>query len=525
LTGPRRPAGGRDAADLALLGALGLLAALLLLKTLDSAQTMAAFFNWPFQFDESESMIVAETLLWDRGVDIYGPLTPQQFIAAPYPPLYYLLNLPFIHALGATFKPGRAISLLATVAVAALLYGIAAHVTRDRLAGALGALAWGAIGIVAFWGSLVKPDMLAVACGLGGLWWALHCVEGGRGSVWWALPCFWAAFYSKQTAIAAAVAVCVWLILWRWRTGLAFTAAYAAGAAGGYVALDALTGGGYFYHEFTVHDLPWNAERFAQRLSDWGGAYWPLLAPGALGVALLLLWHGGALLRRAGGPGALVQRAGALGGVGAPGAGVLLAGYLGMSLITASGAGTLGGNHNHLLDLTAACCLGLALLAGVLRAAPGRAWRAGAAAGALALAALTPGLYATPHWLGHELRVPVAQDEGMRNIAQYTSNTPGPVYSTNLSVLLVTDKWKLNLWTTDPYTQTHATANHRWDESALLAAIRSGYFSLVILRFSLDDPQLTAAGDLSPGLLSAVRESYHLDQRNVLYLYKPNTAR
>src|SRR5689334_25397189 len=77
-----------------LLAALSLLTVLLALKALDTLQTMLAFFNWPFQFDESESMIVAETLLLDRGVDIYGKLTPEQFIAAPYPPLYYLLNWP-----------------------------------------------------------------------------------------------------------------------------------------------------------------------------------------------------------------------------------------------------------------------------------------------------------------------------------------------------------------------------------------------------------------------------------------------
>ena len=194
-------------------------------------------------------------------------------------------------------------------------------------------------------------------------------------------------------------------------------------------------------------------------------------------MGLLLLWHGRDLLRRAGGPGRLIRRVGALGTVGAPGGGVLLAGYLGMSLITASGAGTLGGNHNHLLDLTAACCLGLALLAGALRAARGAGWRVGAAAGALALAALTPGLYDTPHWLGHELRVPAAQDEGMRNIAQYTSNTPGPVYSTNLSVLLVTDKWKLNLWTTIRIRRptpppTIVGTNPRWSRRSARATSR-----------------------------------------------------
>src|SRR5215212_1001030 len=47
-----------------LLGAaLVVLAGLLLWKVMDSARLMGALFLWPHQLDESESMIVAETLL------------------------------------------------------------------------------------------------------------------------------------------------------------------------------------------------------------------------------------------------------------------------------------------------------------------------------------------------------------------------------------------------------------------------------------------------------------------------------
>ena len=95
-------------------GAAIVLGMLLALKVLDTVGTMIAFWNWPFQSDESESMIVVETLLLDHGVNIYARLTPEQFIAAPYPPAFYLLNWPVMHFAGATFKAGRAISLLAT---------------------------------------------------------------------------------------------------------------------------------------------------------------------------------------------------------------------------------------------------------------------------------------------------------------------------------------------------------------------------------------------------------------------------
>jgi hypothetical protein len=508
-----------------LLAALVVLAVVLALKVRDTAQTMAGFFNWPFQFDESESMIVAETLLLDRGMDIFGKLTPEQFIAAPYPPLYYMLNWPFLHFLGASFKPGRALSFLATLAAGGLIGGLTWRLTRDALAGLLGALAWGAVGIVGFWGALVKPDMLAVACGLAGLWWVAGVPTARLGRVWGALPFFLAAFYSKQTAIAAVVAACVWLILCHWRTGLAFTAAYAAGAGGGTLALNWLTGGGYLYHESTLHDLPWMGDRFLSYLQSWAGAYWLVVVPGVLGALALLARDGASLLREAGGTGGLMRRLGRFGELAGPQGGLLIAGYLGMSLVTSIGTGTLGGNHNHLLDLTAACGLGFALAVAGVRRNPGPVLGVAGAVAALALCTQVPALYSTPHWLGHELRLPGAGvAEGMSNIAQYTSNTPGLVYSTDLSVLLATDKWKLRLWTTDPYTQTHATHYGRWDESALVQAILAHRFALIILPpFDITAPD-QASGVVSPGIQAAVAQAYHLDQRNVLFVYKPNTG-
>src|SRR5690349_8196143 len=97
----------------ALLGALLLLLGGLLMKDAASARLSAEMFSFPFQFDESEGMILAETQLLDHGVNIYLKPGPDLFIAAPYPPLYYLLTWPAQHLSGAgtTFKVGRALSM------------------------------------------------------------------------------------------------------------------------------------------------------------------------------------------------------------------------------------------------------------------------------------------------------------------------------------------------------------------------------------------------------------------------------
>ena len=474
------------------------------IRIIFGASTSATMFTFPFQFDESEGMIVAETMLIDQGVNIFEHPTPTLFIAAPYPPLFYLLNWPVQHLAGdePTFKGGRALSLLALLLAAAAIFGITFRISGDRLAGAVGSAVWLSLGLTNYWGSLVKPDMLAVALGLAGLWFL---VTRGPDKPWWALAFFLAAFFTKQTAISAGAAACAWLLLERPRKGLVFGALYAAGALLPSLALDFATDGGYFYHLLTVHDLPWFADRFQQYVLFFLSTYGLFVIP----AMVALLWVGtSSLIRRVGRRRiSEIERYG-----------LLLAIYLAVSIFSAIGTGTLGGNHNHLLEWAAASSLGLALAVVVLRANKTPFSQVASAALGLLLLLQTPGLFETPGWLQRELSLlSDSKREGMQNIFQYVTNNGGTAYSDNVGLLLTTGK---KLWSTDPFTQTHATLYGRWDETELVKAIERGGFAQIILRIDVFDPK-EGAGDVSPGILQAVRNHYKLDQRNVENIYVP----
>ena len=477
----------------------------LLVRSLFGAFTSIAIFSHPFQLDESEGMIVAETMLLDKGVGIYAIPGPDLFISAPYPPLFYLLAWPFQHLAGETptFKAGRALSILATLLAGLAIFSIVVALTKQRLAGAIAAAAWWSLGLVTFWGGLVKPDMMALAFGLGGLWWL---ISHPPKQLWWALPFFWAAFYTKQTAIAAVVAAVGWLVFTRPKTGLAFGAAYAAGVALPTLLLDQLTSGGYFYHMFTLHDLPWSFERALGFYTNFLGAYGLLLVPGMLAIVVGALLYSISRIRK---EPQIVEQDGAL----------LLLFYLGMSVFAAIGTGTLGGNHNHLLEWAAASCLGLGLgVYMVWHIAQGRVRIGGAFVCLAILAIQVPMLFNVPIWL--KLEFGLLSDnkvERMTQIFQYVTNNSGRAYSDNVGLLLSAGK---PLWTTDPYTQTHATFFNRWDESKLVDAIRRKTFSQVILRVDLTDPD-KQTGDVSPQILQAVRDNYKLDKRDVENIYVP----
>ncbi len=420
-------------------------------------------------------------MLLDQGVGIYAVPGPDLFISAPYPPLFYLLAWPLQHLAGdtPTFKAGRALTLLATLLAGMAIFSIIATLAKNRLAGAIGAAAWWSLGLVTFWGGLVKPDMMALAFGLGGLWWL---AVRPPAQVWLALPFFWAAFYTKQTAIAAVVAAIGWLLFTRPKVALAFGAVYAAGVVLPTLLLDQLTAGGYFYHMFTIHDLPWSADRALGFAMNFLGTYGLLLVPGMIALVIAaLLWLRARIRKEP----QLVERDGAL----------LLFFYLGMSVFAAIGTGTLGGNHNHLLEWAVASCLGLGLGVHLLWRSRLRQVQVAGVVIAGVMLIQVPFLFGVPSWLKVEFGMLSAEKvEAMTNIFQYVTNDGGRAYSDNVGLLLSARK---PLWTTDPYTQTHATFFKRWDESKLVEAIERRSFSQVILRIDVTNPA-AQAGDVSP---------------------------
>ena len=417
-----------------------------------------------------------------------------------------MLCWPFQALLGdePSFKIGRAISLLATLLAGVAIFGIVRALAKNWLGGALGALLFWSLGLVTFWGSLVKPDMLAMALGLCGLWWVVARPER---QVWWALPFFVPAFYTKQTAIAGAVAAIGWLILTRPRTGLGFGAAYAAGAAIPSLLLNWLTNGGYFYHQFTLHSLPWFPDRFFGYLDSLVIDYGAFLVPGVLAVLVLgAQW----LFARVAKTEYWLPRSG----------GLLLFLYLLMALAVSIGTGTLGGNHNHLLDLVAALCIGLGVGSGLLLSERKIAWgwRAGAAAVGLVSLAWVPALFGVPLWLQIEFnQLKADRTAGMMNIFQYVTNNGGTAYSDNVGLMVATHK---KLWTTDPFTQTHATTTGAGTRACSWQLSKARQFAQIIVRIDIDSPE-AGAGDLSPEILQAMKDNYKLDQRNVLNIYVP----
>ncbi|HEX5502674.1 MAG TPA: hypothetical protein VFW96_08625 [Thermomicrobiales bacterium] len=482
--------------------------ALLLLKLPATVAFSRAILAYPFQVDDSEGVILSEAQWLARGVDPYQPARPDLFTAAPYTPIFTALNAAAFAVAPFTFKVGRGLALLATLAVAAL----AALLVRRRTGSALLAL-WAGLAIltlnlVTVWSVRARPDELALACNLAGLavvWWRWPAEDAGgagrpRRDEWRALALAAGlcalGFYTKQTLLAAPLAAGLYLLLRRPRLGVAFGALYAALVAVPFVALDLATRHGFYQHIVAFHSS-WAAADYLRLARPFVARYWPLLAAAAL--LPLAVVAGGARLRRD--------------------PDLLPALYLPLAALGSLGAGTHGGNHNHFVETLVAAALCAALLAGRL-AARGATGRVAAAALVLLLsvASVAEARLAPADWLARDYRAPLpAEREGWAQLAAFVTNDPGPVYSDNVGLLLVAGK---PVDYTDPFTLAYAAETGQWDQRALVGRIERGEFHLIALRYDVFAVS-GAPTDLTPEMLAAIRAHYRLIQRNVVFVYAP----
>jgi 4-amino-4-deoxy-L-arabinose transferase-like glycosyltransferase len=602
----------------------------MLAKVLFSLNIVWAIFNFPFQLDDSEGMIVAEVNLMTKGVDLFAPPNPATFISAPYTLLYYQLNLPFFWLGGISFKPGRAISFLAAALIAFLIYKLvrltdAQEVKSSALklrplagslwAGLIAALIWGSLGVVAFWGAMVKPDMTALAFSVAGIYFSLSYIRGmrneergerkenrGQGSevrgqkkpasyfrthissfvtrhsslVYLAAIMFAAAALTKQTAFAAPLAAGFCLTWFRWRSGLKFWLTYLAAAFLPMLAMQILSNGGFWWHIVTVHELPWSSGNYWYFMSDFLRSYqfFVVLAVIFFGIwvvqALRFVFPFSPKLQNRGSlyipphpnPSQMLpqgergqgynffRQVSALAGKPT----TLAAAYLVTAFGIGISTGTYGGNHNHFLEQSAAMCwcIGLLLVrlieskqkwvrwvfpvvlvlmwvqilgmfVGEGRVRPDAFPLLGGVAPSRAALEILRGWYYDENWLGLQYRVPPPNlGQGYTNASYNINNAQGLVYSDNVSLMFNSGK---TYYTTDPFTQTHATFFKRWDESNLVQMIKDKKFSLIVLREAIEDrlKEGRPIEDiyLSPGLAQAILENYRLKVRDRAFEYVP----
>jgi len=331
--------------------ALAAAAAFLLLRLVVAARTLLEHdwtaIRFPYPLDYGEGPILDQAVRLARLQNIYHrDLAAPPYTIANYPPLYPLLQVPFVWTFGPALWYGRVLSALGILA-AALFCALTLHaLTGDPLATAAGGLLLLAYPYVVHWSTFVRVDSLALGLSMAGLYVIVRWPER-RAGLWGSAALLAAAAYTRQSyALAAPLAAFVWLLRERPRRR-AFALAGMVGGIGllAFLLFVLVTRGGFYLHVVAanVNRFQWTTvQHYAEEMWD----HVPYLLIGS-GLYVLL----GAWLRRC--------------------TWWLIAPYLIGSIASAITVGKVGSSVNYMFEFSAA----LSLAAGALIAWPGtRRW-------------------------------------------------------------------------------------------------------------------------------------------------------
>jgi hypothetical protein len=232
--------------------ALGL-AALLGWHFLEYLRQAILAIRYPFGLDYGEGIVWQQALLIP-GPRMYGDITQFPFIVFHYPPVYHLV----VRALAAMgmdmLAAGRSISFLSALTMGAVVARLAFLATPENIGRAakisgsvIAGLTVFCYGPVVLWSMLMRVDMLAVALEFLGVWCVATSV-GRPGRLYAGAFLFLLAMFTKQTSIAAPLAVFpVMMIVDRRRTLFVTLAVLLAGLAL-MLGMNAYTEGGFLRH-------------------------------------------------------------------------------------------------------------------------------------------------------------------------------------------------------------------------------------------------------------------------------------
>jgi hypothetical protein len=408
-----------------------------------------AALAFPYPLNYGEGPLLDQAVRLADLQNIYpADLSAPPYVVSNYPPLFVLLQAPFVWAFGPEFLYGRVISLASTMAVAGLIAATLHTITRDRTSSVAGCLTFLAVPFVLHWSSLDRVDMLGLALSWGGLYAVVRRPD--RRGVILAALLFVAAIYTRQTyALVAPFAAFVWLLAGgHGRRVLALATLSGSLSLLLLGALSALTGGGFFFHTVTanVNEFRWGQVSYHLYTLQ---SLMPLLLVGGVGFVVLGLRSRPALWWLAGA-------------------------YLVGSAAVALLIGKIGSDVNYLLELSAALALTAGAMISRFASRPG-------VRGALllALAAQVAIMIQASQYSYSGLQSDViAHRAGVIRLQEVVDDSKGPILADEYAGLLPLEGRSIYL---QPFEMTQLQRDGRWDQGPLLMSIERREFLAILI--------------------------------------------
>ncbi len=249
-----------------------------------------ALMRFPFDYDQGEGFELVDTLMFSEGRWPYRDVTHYPFYSSNYPPLFHVMLVPFAWLFGAGYWYGRLAGFLATLVTAGAIGWIVWREERARAVALAAGLAYLASNTVYHVGPLFRQHITMVMFEVLSVAVLAHVDtirEAGRRRRRLALglALLLAAGYTKQLALASAIAVFGFLFLRNPRRSLVWGVGFAAVGVALFAWMDWATDGAWWLNAIAANVNAYFPSQFWGLFRQW------LRLHGAL-VVLAALWVG-----------------------------------------------------------------------------------------------------------------------------------------------------------------------------------------------------------------------------------------
>jgi hypothetical protein len=431
-------------------------------------------------WDDAEPEILNQAWRLASGSPLYPPIDEAPFLHTAYPPVYFGLVASMLKVTGLSYIPAKIVSLISVLLIGLAISSIASTWGVERRS------AWWMLCLLILLPAFlynttrVHVQMLAVAFSLTAL--ALFHKRSSLALTASAVAAV-LAIYTKQTQIAAPLAIVCWLAFNDVRRVFIYLGTVIVLGVPFYSLLQAETNGLFLEHTFSLNRLAYSMADVPFVLLHWAGPLFLLIGIAASDVAMRAR-----------------QRS----------TDVVDVYFAIVLVITAITCGRLGAHSQYVIELAVAAVLI------ILRRLTQSPW----SNRLVQLQAVILLVYAPLFVSLEEGRSGMASNRAAPRVHQLIATSPGPVLSEQGSFPLFRDEYiPIQL-----FDFTALARQGRWDMNKLRAQIDAKLYPWVITEFAIENGQMTSDDRerFTPEIVAALKENYvRVESIPPYFIYRP----
>ncbi|HSP69605.1 MAG TPA: glycosyltransferase family 39 protein [Bryobacteraceae bacterium] len=214
------------------------------------------------ELSPAESVVAAQSLMLVHDGTLYYDLKHYPYTVCAYMPAFYWLESGLIRLGLSAFHAGRWISLTALLSLILLSGKLVLLYTGDRHAAWVASLSTASSSLLASWGTVGQVDTLAAFFALAAFYQYSRFHLRGESTLWIAGVCAALALFTKQTMVAAPLAILVLLWTRDRKKALTFGAIFGAGMAALVLGINAALDGRFLANTVFANMNPFSGAKF-----------------------------------------------------------------------------------------------------------------------------------------------------------------------------------------------------------------------------------------------------------------------